>query len=162
MESLKDFGSRVLERTGLELEYIPWGEKSDACRHIICKSGDLYVVGGDDYPEESDEGPLFSKFLKVWLGEGEPPEGCESRLQKCIRQMKIGALVPREVSDEPVPGYWDGRADYRTGYPTVDARKNTSRSNSPMLPELTGNIEARSETDTGRSSSLDGMTRPAW
>lgn len=69
-ESVDSFNKRVKERTGMDFDAIPKGEREDALLPIICKRGDVYVVGygyPDKDPETGEE--IYSEFRVVDLSE---------------------------------------------------------------------------------------------
>jgi len=70
-ESMEGFKARVKERTGMDFDSIPKGERGDAVRHIMLKRGDLIVVGYDDHPDQDPETgeTIFKEFRVVDLSE---------------------------------------------------------------------------------------------
>lgn len=53
-EGLDGFKTRVKQRTGIDFDAIPKGEKGDALLHILCKYQNIYVVGYG-YPDVDSE-----------------------------------------------------------------------------------------------------------
>jgi hypothetical protein len=68
-ESRANFAARVQGLTGMTLADIPWGQGDDVYLPILCKRGDLYVVGVTDGQEDEDGCLVVLDYLKVDLSE---------------------------------------------------------------------------------------------